>query len=204
MRLTSPSTIPTQELCKANTLKLVYIWIRPCVVCALRHVRSIGCALINCARKPYILRSRSTHLRFLSTGMPTYDKVAVEQVFPITFWTRHRTSAHRFGDEVEGVGVDEAVVEAEVVDEAEDAPVAATHNNPRRRLRGSKLVGGHALQTVSDWPGRGRSSPPLPGTENALLTARGRPERERSSPPLPRTGNAPLTASEWPHVHGPG
>lgn len=56
---------------------------------------------------------------------------------------------HIVGDEVEGVDVDGAVVEAGVVGESENA-VAVTHDNQRRHLRGPMLRSGHALQTASE------------------------------------------------------
>ena len=62
----------------------------------------------------------------MSSGVLTYDKVAVEQVFQLALWKHHRTTTHRVGDEVEGVDVGEAVPQPGVVEEAEDAPVAAT------------------------------------------------------------------------------
>lgn len=85
----------------------------------------------------------------MSSGVLTYDKVAVEQVFQLALWKHHRTTTHRVGDEVEGVDVDGAVVEAGVVGESENA-VAVTHDNQRRHLRGPMLRSGHALQTASE------------------------------------------------------
>ena len=106
----------------------------------------------------------------MSSGVLAYDKVAVEQVFLFTFWTRHRTTAHCVGDEVEGVAVDEAVLESGVVEEVEDVRVDATHNTQRRHLREPMLGSGHAPKIMIEWPKRGRSSPPLPATGHALQT----------------------------------
>jgi len=52
------------------------------------------------------------------------------------------------------VNVGEAVLQARVVGEAEDAPFAATHNTQRRHLIEPTLGSWYALQTVRKWPER--------------------------------------------------
>ena len=53
--------------------------------------RGSFCEPYKDATTTYIPRSRCTHWWFMSSEVPTYEKVAVEQVLLLASWTRHRT-----------------------------------------------------------------------------------------------------------------